>query len=296
MPELPEVERVRLTLAPVLATRQIHAVRLARPDIVRGPATGRALLAGASGLRLARRGKQLAMIAPDGRTVVVHLGMSGQLFWVAPGARLEQRDHVHASWTLREGDASGGRLIFRDPRRFGGLWTFSSPEDLERTRWGRLGPDALAIDGATLRERLGASRRALKAALLDQTVLAGVGNIYADEALFRAGLSPLRPAGGLRRAHCDRLASALAAVLRESIDAGGSSLRDYRDGLNHQGDFQRRHAVYGRSGAACLRCGAALRSGLVAQRTTVWCGRCQRSPRRRIVKTPLRVAGSGAPS
>jgi formamidopyrimidine-DNA glycosylase len=295
MPELPEVERVRLTLAPLLATRQIHAVRLARRDIVHGRATARDLLAGAPSVRLARRGKQLAMIAPDGRTVVVHLGMSGQLFWTAPGARLERGDHVHASWTLREGDAPGGRLVFRDPRRFGGLWTFPSPQTLEETRWAGLGPDALTIDAEILRERLGASRRGLKAALLDQGVLAGVGNIYADEALFRARLSPLRPAGGLRRAQRNRLAAAITEVLRESIDAGGSSLRDYRDGLNHEGGFQRRHAVYGRAGQPCVHCGACLRSGLVAQRTTVWCARCQRSPRGRIVKTPHGVAGSGRP-
>ncbi|MFG0275991.1 MAG: bifunctional DNA-formamidopyrimidine glycosylase/DNA-(apurinic or apyrimidinic site) lyase, partial [Phycisphaerales bacterium] len=255
MPELPEVERVRLTLAPILATRRIHAARLLRADVARGVRRSADLLAGCEGVRATRRGKQLALIAPDGRTLAVHLGMSGQFFWVAPGQRLGRPDHVHAVWTLREGAGAGGRLIFRDPRRFGGLWAYPTQEAHEAARWSRLGPDALAISGQTLRARLGGSRRALKAALLDQAVLAGIGNIYADEALFRARIAPQREAGSITPAEGNRLASAIVRVLRASIEAGGSSLRDYRDGLGDAGAFQRRHAVYGRAGEPCRRCG-----------------------------------------
>lgn len=277
MPELPEVERVRMTLAPILAARRIATARLLRRDIARGVRRSADLLAGCRGVRAERRGKQLALVAPDGRTLAVHLGMSGQFFWVAPGQRIERPDHVHAVWSLQEGRRPGGRLVFRDPRRFGGLWAFPSEEAHEAARWSRLGPDALSIDGRTLGERLGASRRSLKAALLDQAVLAGVGNIYADEALFRAGLAPLREAGSLSPAEQERLANSITGVLRASIASGGSSLRDYRDGLGQAGAFQGRHAVYGRAGEACLRCGSVLASGQVAQRTTVWCPLCQPS-------------------
>lgn len=286
MPELPEVERVRLTLTPHLVGRTMARARLHRPDICECFSAGAkgikkvrctraALLEGETVQELRRHGKQLAIIARSGRVLCVHLGMSGQLRWKAKGARVKPT-HVHAEWfpVPKEGVLEG-HLVFRDPRRFGGLWTFESLEALHRARWDSLGPDALTLTAAQLRENLGASKRPIKAALLDQRVIAGVGNIYADEALFLSGVAPVRPANALSRGELTKLARNIPVVLRRSIATGGSTLRDYVDGDGKMGKAQERNAVYGRSGKACLVCGTPLRTAQVGQRTTVWCPECQ---------------------
>lgn len=277
MPELPEVECVRRTLAALLRCRRVEGARLARRDIAHGVRGPRDLLVGSEGLRIDRHGKQLALVGASGRALCVHLGMSGQLLWTPPGRRLARTDHVHAVWRLRTGDAPGGRLVFRDPRRFGGIWAYPSSAALLEARWSRLGPDALTISAEELRRRLGSTRRPLKSALLDQRVLAGVGNIYADEALHRAGISPLREGGALSPGEASRLAQAIVSVLRQAIDGGGSTLRDYLNGVGEAGEHQRRHRVYGRRGQLCLRCRTRLASDLIAQRMSVWCPRCQPS-------------------
>jgi formamidopyrimidine-DNA glycosylase len=282
MPELPEVERVRLSLVPHLRGRRIVTARLFRADICEsyGPSlkvvdtTPAALLEGDRVEALERRGKQLAIIGRSGRVLSVHLGMSGQLLWKRAGEPLPG-SHVHAAWEIG-GRGDAGTLVFRDPRRFGGLWTFESVEDLHAARWNALGPDALTITSEQLAEGLRGSRRAIKAALLDQSVAAGVGNIYADEALFLAGLRPTRQAGRLTGEQVEKLASAVREVLRRSIESGGTTLRDYVDANGERGRAQDGHLVYGRGGEPCRGCGAKLRQGLVAQRTTVWCHRCQR--------------------
>jgi formamidopyrimidine-DNA glycosylase len=245
-----------------------------RRDVVTGPRGRDALLLGAHSVRALRYGKQLALVAADGRAVCAHLGMSGQLLWRPHAAALAQRDHVHVQWRL-EGGEGPGRLVFRDPRRFGGLWAFPSLESLQAARWERLGPDALTIESGALQAGLEGSKRAIKAALLDQAVLAGVGNIYADEALFRAGVHPMRAAASLRTEEVEAIARAVRTTLAEAIEAGGSSLRDYRDAMGVAGSYQGRHAVYGRGGLACAVCGRGLDRGIVAQRTTVWCASCQ---------------------
>ncbi len=167
-------------------------------------------------------------------------------------------------------------LLFCDPRRFGGLWAFPTAGALRAARWAQLGPDALRVTAAQLRPRLHATRRPLKSALLDQHLLAGVGNIYADESLFRAGLHPRRPAASLSRQEVAGLAAAIRFCLQTSLAAGGSTLRDYRDADGRSGFAQAAHAVYGRGGLPCFTCGARLRIGQTAQRTTVHCPRCQR--------------------
>ncbi len=287
MPELPEVECVRRTLAAHIVGRRVASTRLHRRDYVSGPATGRALLAGAVIADVRRRGKQLAFIADDGRALCAHLGMSGALTWLPPRAQPPRNDHIHVEWRLASSPARSnntgsaaaptpaGRLVFRDPRRFGGVWTFPSFAALESERWSTLGPDAAAIQPADLAPRLATRTAALKTVLLDQAAIAGVGNIYADEALFLARIRPTRPADSLRAPDLDRLCRAIRETLAAAIEAGGSSLRDYVNGDGLPGAYVAHHAVYGRAGDPCTVCRRPLAQALVAQRTTVWCRSCQ---------------------
>jgi formamidopyrimidine-DNA glycosylase len=290
MPELPEVEHLRLSLIPRLVGRVFTGVRIRRRDVIvapgdpaRGSAPARtgarprrltpaALLVGASITDLHRAGKQLAIVAANGRALCVHLGMSGQLRWLGPDAPRGSGPHEHITWRLDDGSG----LAFRDPRRFGGVWVFPSFADLKASRWSGLGPDALVITAGELGARLDGSARPLKAALLDQSVIAGVGNIYADEALFAAGLSPTRLATSLTRRETAGLVISIRTVLRVSISAGGSTLRDYLDAEGKRGNNQSRFLVYGRRGRPCTRCGNPLESLQIAQRTTVMCPRCQK--------------------
>lgn len=287
MPELPEVEQTRSSIAPMLIGRRIARVRLARRDVLtlpgepaggwsrqRTPAAPRRyrpehLLAGATVHAVDRHGKQIAIRASDGRALVVQLGMSGSLRGLEAGDK-GPADHVHATWWLDD----GRRMVFRDPRRFGGLTALPDAEGLD-ARWRSLGPDALAITGEALRERLAGTARAIKAALLDQATVAGVGNIYADESLFRAGVHPETAGGLLDAASADRLAQAVREVLHAAVQAGGSTLRDFHDAHGVSGAYQAEHAVYGRGGQACVRCGSTLATARIAQRTTVWCPICQ---------------------
>jgi len=161
-------------------------------------------------------------------------------------------------------------------RRFGGVWTFPDRAALAAERWHRLGPDALAVRPAELNAGLGRTGRPIKAALLDQQVVAGLGNIYVDELLFAARLAPHARADGLDLPAVQRLVRQMRRLLRRAIDAGGSTFRDYVDAAGEAGRFQQSHRVYGRAGLGCRRCGRPLGSTLVAGRTTVWCPRCQR--------------------
>lgn len=284
MPELPEVEHLRRTLEPCLLGATIRHAHLHRADFawVHGsdrPASPRDLLQGATITELRRRGKHLAIIAKDGRTLDVHLGMSGQVIHDAcddAAVAAPHRTHVHARWTLERNGSPAGEVLFRDPRRFGGLVAVESVNALEHDLWRNLGPDALSITAAQLSRNLTGSRRAIKPALLDQGVLAGVGNIYADEALFFSGIRPTRRCSRLTRAEITRLAASIRRVLTRSIRSGGSTLRDYVDARGSRGSFQDLHAVYGRAGKPCRRCGRSLRSIVLGQRTTVFCTSCQK--------------------
>jgi len=298
MPELPEVECVRRSIEAGVLGRRVEGATVHRRDALcregepfggwsrlghqprptRFTRVPRTELGVDRVVRAVHRhGKQLAIeLAPD-RAILVHLGMTGQLIWRDAGGQLPKSDHIHVTWRLgpRSGADSGGRLVFRDPRRFGGVWLYPSLETLAQHRWAGAGADALKITGAQLRAGLSRYRRPIKAALLDQGVIAGVGNIYADEALHKARLSPEQPAVDLSTADVDRLRKALRAVLTQAIKSGGSTLRDYTDGAGRAGAYQSRHSVYGRGGEPCQRCGATLSQATVAQRTTVWCPSCQ---------------------
>lgn len=270
MPELPEVECVRRSLEPLTGLKVVEA-RFFRCEIVTrlGGASLEQHLNGETVSCVCRRGKSLAIRTMRGPVVGVHLGMTGRLSLVDLETPMEP--HTHAAWRL----SNGREVRFVDPRRFGGLWIAPTFEVFEAHVWSRLGPDALEVRAEDLHAAR-ASRRSIKSLLLDQALLAGVGNIYADESLFEAGLRPTRRGIRLTGQDLDRLAEAIRAVLGRAIEAGGSTLRDYRDASGQTGRAQHAHLVYGRAGQCCVRCGMSLKKGLVSQRTTIWCSHCQR--------------------
>lgn len=274
MPELPEVEAVARSVSKHVVGRRVVSVRVRRADVIEGPRTPAAMLLGCTILTVERHGKQMAMVTDGGPCVCVHLGMTGSLRCVATDADETRDKHAHVVWSLD----SGAVLVFRDPRRFGGLWTFASRDALLRDRWSGLGDDALNIEPADLHAKLRKTRRGMKATLLDQSVLAGLGNIYVDELLFACGIHPLKRASSVDATTVAHIATEMRRILREAIGAGGSTLRDYVDADGGAGTFQARHKVYGRAGEPCVRCGAALRASQAGGRTTVFCPTCQ--PRR----------------
>lgn len=270
MPELPEVEAVRRSLRDCVVGRRVAQVAVLRPDVVRGSARPADLLEGVAVADIQRLGKELCLLADNGRCVCVHLGMSGSL--LATGSPIAGQ-HVHVIWTLE-----GGRVLsFRDPRRFGGVWSFASVALRDELRWRRRGEDALSITASRLHAQWRGRRAPIKTLLLNQALLSGVGNIYADEILFAAGLHPLTEAGRLDLGLTKTLVACLRRILRAAIAAGGSTLRDgtYRDGLGETGRYQTRHAVYARAGLPCVRCQTQLRQIRLAGRSTVYCPTCQ---------------------
>lgn len=283
MPELPEVETVRSGLLPIVGHR-IVACDVRRRDVVRdrtydtpsprqGRVTPESLGIGSQIVELIRIGKQLALIIENDksheRVIVIQLGMSGQVSLIDT-PRITDAKHVHVIWTL---DASR-RVLFRDARRFGAITLLPDRSALNQ-HWATLGPDALSIKSSDLRNALEGSKRMIKAALLDQGVLAGVGNIYADEALYRAGIDPRAICSSLSTPQVRKLAESIRAVLRAAVKARGSTLRDYRDTNDQPGNAQLLHRVYNRTGEPCPECGSSIKHARIAQRSTCWCPQCQ---------------------
>lgn len=263
MPELPEVETIVRTCRPRLEGRRIVAFRSLWPkNVAPGARAVSRVLAGQTITRLTRRGKHIVFELADG-WLLVHLRMSGRLEW--DGDRERPPTHVRAVWELDD----GRRLLLCDARKFGRI---IYTRDLAATTAG-LGPEPLARDftAARLERRLRARRRQLKPLLLDQSVIAGLGNIYADEALFHAGLHPLCRADELTAAEIGRLHTAIRRVLRQAIAAHGTTI----DWIYPGGWMQKRLRVYGRTGQPCRRCGAPIVALRVAQRGTHLCPRCQ---------------------
>jgi formamidopyrimidine-DNA glycosylase len=273
MPELPEVETIARWLRRYVQGRRVEDASLLHPDFADDPWGLRRALSAWRGRAVGaveRRGKMLRLRLGEG-WLYLHLGMTGRLYLVAANAPLAP--HTHFRMRL----AGGEELRCVDPRRFGGVgWAQGRESPLAR-RWARLGPDALAIGGREWTALFG-RRRPVKALLLDQSLIAGVGNIYADEALFRARVHPALPAHRLAPEGVRRLCRALRCVLREAIEAGGSTLRDYRLPDGSPGRFQMRHRVYGRTGEPCLRCGTPIRRIRLAGRSAHFCPRCQPGP------------------
>jgi formamidopyrimidine-DNA glycosylase len=273
MPELPEVEVIRRDLVPKVVGRAIEGARLTAPRLTRRRGTPRAVeaaLAGRTVRALRRRGKFLLFDLTGEESLVIRLGMTGQLRWAENGAGFRPDAHTHARLVF----AGAGALYYRDVRKFGEMFLLPTGSVDRMLRIGRepLDPALRAED----LHRLSRATTRIKSLLLDQTKLAGVGNIYADEALFRAGIRPTRRAGTLTRAEAARLLRALRAVLRAGIRHRGSSISDYRDAAGSPGRFARLHRVYHRHGKPCTACGTPIRQIQVSQRSTHFCPTCQR--------------------
>ena len=284
MPELPEVETVRRGLAEHVVGRTIEGVAVGRLRTVRRTSAQEVVdgLTGATVLDAGRRGKYLLCRLDTGDTMMVHLRMTGQLLLAPAGSTRPL--HTHVVLTL-SGDPPE-ELWFVDPRTFGEVVVFDPDHvDVELPELARLGLDPLAdeIDPTTLGALLAGRRARLKALLLDQAVIAGIGNIYADEILHRARLHPDRAAGSLRPAEVRRLHAAMHDVLLAAVGAGGSTLGDnqYVDLMGSGGSYQDDHRVYGRAGERCSTCGrGTIRRTVTAGRSTYFCPFCQRLPRR----------------
>ena len=273
MPELPEVESVRRQLEPVLVGRRFERVRIDDPRLVRPyePAEVAAELEGERVAAMERRGKYLVVRFESGRVLLIHLRMTGSLL-SAGGGSLPDDPHRRAVVRLDD----GSDVAYRDVRRFG-TWLLLEPGEAEPYLAARVGDEPLdtLFTAARLGERLAARRTSLKAALLDQRTLAGMGNIYVDEALWRARLNPLRPAAGLDRNELRRLHRAIRAALEHGLARQGSTLRDYRLPDGTRGSMQDEFRVYGRCDEPCDRCGTPIARTSVAGRTTWFCPACQ---------------------
>jgi|SRR5581483_8177710 formamidopyrimidine-DNA glycosylase len=279
MPELPEVETVRRGLLPKLVGRRIVRLQQRRKDLrVPMPARFAQRVEGRRVMGIDRRAKYLLIRLDDGNTLIAHLGMSGRMVLhdaqSAAEHPLSRHDHV-----VIDTD-QGWQIRFNDARRFGLMLLVANDAVAKHKLFKGLGPEPLddAFDGAALAARLKGRRTPIKAALLDQKTLVGIGNIYACEALFLAGISPRRSAHTVQGARADRLVAALKQVLLRSIDDGGSTLRDHIQPDGELGYFQTRFNVYDRAGAICPTkgCGKTVRRLVQSGRSTFYCGHCQR--------------------
>ena len=281
MPELPEVENVRRLLEGTLHGHVFQGVEINRLDVIKSRRTtprdrSRSLLVGGTLTTLHRHGKRLALEVDDGRVLEFSLGMSGQLL-VEQGQSRATPDHAHLVWNLKDPTSGESRrLVWRDPRRFGGVWAWAGIETMVERKWSLVGSDALEIEYESFRERFKKTRRSIKTALLDQSLIAGIGNIYADEALHRAKIRPRRMSSRIRHRELAVLHQCIQEILQEAIEAGGSTIQSFKDPRGGQGRYQGAHAVYGRSGESCRSCGACIRSMTLNGRTTSWCAGCQK--------------------
>ncbi|WP_397573002.1 bifunctional DNA-formamidopyrimidine glycosylase/DNA-(apurinic or apyrimidinic site) lyase [Silanimonas sp.] len=270
MPELPEVETTRRGLAPHLEGRRVTGVTLRRPDLRWPiPAAVCERLPGQRIEAVERRAKYLLTHTAAG-SALWHLGMSGVMRVLPASAPLGPHDHVDV------GLDDGRVLRFTDPRRFGCL-LWQPPGEVHELLAG-LGPEPLsdAFTGETLFTASRGKKASVKTFVMDQAVVVGVGNIYAAEALFEAGIRPTTPAGRVTRERYERLAAAVKRILGYAIERGGTTLRDFLNPDGLPGYFEQELFVYGREGEACKVCGTALKGQRLGQRATVWCPRCQR--------------------
>ncbi len=277
MPELPEVETVRRHLACALSGRRLHRVRARRNDLLKGGWHCRALereLTGRTVGEIGRRGKNLIIGLSNGAVLLAHLGMTGRLCVTDAEAPTDQHTHLIADLS------DGRRLVFRDPRRFGHLELCADGRPGESETLRNVGLDAMAdaFTARRLAEMLAGRTAPVKAALLDQRCVAGIGNIYACEAMFRAGISPQAPCGELSEEQVRRLHRAIRRVLAEAIAAEGTTIADYVTGAGVPGRFGERLRVYGREGERCRRrgCAGVIERIVQSNRSTFYCPACQR--------------------
>ncbi|WP_102106502.1 bifunctional DNA-formamidopyrimidine glycosylase/DNA-(apurinic or apyrimidinic site) lyase [Oceaniglobus roseus] len=283
MPELPEVETVRRGLAPVLEGGRIALARVNRADLRWPfPPDMAARLTGRRVLRLGRRSKYLMADLDSGETLIVHLGMSGRM--LVSGDPLGQFHHDHPAPEKHDHVVlemeGGARVTFNDPRRFGAMDLVATERAEDHWLLSRIGPEPFgnAFNESYLTQALKARRTPVKAALLDQRLVAGLGNIYVCETLHRAGISPRRKAANLSPRRIASLVPVIRAVLEEAIEAGGSSLRDHRQSNGELGYFQHRFRVYDREGQPCVTpdCPGTVARIVQSGRSTFHCPVCQR--------------------
>ncbi len=275
MPELPEVETIVRTLRATLKNRTFKSLSVSLEKCLESP---RSLiphcLLGKRILDVERRGKHILLRLSGGTTLRIHLRMTGRLQFVPRHTPLEK--HTHAVFSFQN---HSSELRFTDSRQFGRIWLERNGGGGDLSSLADLGPEPLEISAAEFASRARSRHRAVKALLLDQHFLAGVGNIYADEALHRARIHPQRRANSLRKESLLNLHRALQGILQEAIRHGGTSVRTYVNGQGRAGGFQNFLSVYGREGSPCLTCGTAIVRKTIGGRSSFFCPRCQRSPR-----------------
>ncbi|EGV35446.1 bifunctional DNA-formamidopyrimidine glycosylase/DNA-(apurinic or apyrimidinic site) lyase [Neisseria weaveri] len=275
MPELPEVETTLRGIEPHIQGQTVQNITIRQPKL-RWPVSPDlpSILQHQPVLSCNRRAKYLLIRFPTG-ILLIHLGMSGSLRIFTDGlnqtVQAGKHDHIDIVFT------NGTLLRYHDPRRFGAMLWFSGAEE-HHPLLQHLGPEPLSDDfnAAYLHQKISNQQRAIKTALMDNAVVVGVGNIYANESLFKSGISPLRPARSLTLAECTLLVGNIRAVLQRAIETGGSTLRDFVNSDGKSGYFQQEYTVYGRQGQSCLQCGTEIMKTTIGQRGTFYCPICQK--------------------
>jgi formamidopyrimidine-DNA glycosylase len=270
MPELPEAECVRQTLTPQLINRKVASVRvnlakIARPD----PASYSKGIRGRTVIATSRHGKMLLIHLDNGSFWNIHLGMTGQVILAEKRPRAK---HIHITVGFRD---KGPKLYYRDMRQFGFMGYWPDEETLRKVALKNFGPDALLISKDEFVKALSFRKAPIKSLLLDQRILAGIGNIYADESLHRAGISPLAKPAELSSRKLGILHQQIQVTLKDALAKGGSSVRNFVDAEGRAGTFQHAHLVYQRGGQACSACGETIKRVVVAGRSTHYCPCCQ---------------------
>jgi len=274
MPELPEVETIKNTLTPLICGDTIIKAHILRSDVIKYPdaSTFAKNIEGKKIASLGRRGKYLLFLWEQGGQMVVHLRMTGRMLYSQPNDPLLK--HTHVIFDL----ASGAQLRFSDTRRFGCLWLLEPDEEDCYTGMSKLGPEPLGSDFSALHLKrvLGKRKVNIKQGLLDQRMVAGLGNIYVDESLFAAAIAPTRFASSLTDEEWKNLTAAIVCVLQDSITHNGTTFSDYVDGRGQKGENMSYLKAYKREGQPCLRCGSPLQRIKIAGRSSFFCPECQR--------------------
>ncbi len=272
MPELPEVETTRRGIEPHVTGTQITELIVRRYDLRQPISPDITTLEGCRILAVTRRSKYLLFEMSDATTLLVHLGMSGSLRVIDPAADWKKHDHVGISL------GNGKQLRYHDPRRFGLVLRLHEVNPLDHVLLKSLGPEPLDTDFTAAHLKAACAKRsaAIKLVIMDAKVVVGVGNIYASEALFQAGILPDTPASQVTAARLAKLVTAIREVLTASIIEGGTTLRDFLNSDGQPGYFKQRLLTYGRKGEPCRRCATPIQHTVLGQRATFWCPRCQR--------------------
>lgn len=272
MPELPEVETTRSGIEPHVIGPAIREVIVRRGDLRQPVSEQIAELEGLTFCAVRRRSKYLLLETSGPWTLMIHLGMSGGLRISLAAEDWKKHDHVAVTF------ADGKQLRFHDPRRFGLVLLVPTAGLFDHPLLARLGPEPFdgTFDAAWLQACCRERTSSIKARIMDASVVVGVGNIYASEALFRAGVLPQTPAGTLGKRRLQRLVTSIQEVLTEAIAAGGTTIRDFLNAEAEPGYFVQQLAVYGRKGEPCRKCGRPIHQAVVAQRATYWCASCQK--------------------